>query len=138
MDKTTCVESYNKAASYFNSRMQQKLATLRTSLGMKIAYVDAYGIVEDAVNHPMKYGQYIKQWIICANFHQKKHVWLQLEQITWKNKWCEAFQKDGCDIKNKSDILKLNHLISQVKISYVILSHYLIKVENIKIFNLFL
>ncbi|OMO76347.1 Lipase, GDSL [Corchorus capsularis] len=56
MNEETCVEKYNTLSSSFNSKIQQKLAALRTTLGMKIGYVDAYGIIQDAVNNPKKYG----------------------------------------------------------------------------------
>jgi phospholipase/lecithinase/hemolysin len=56
MGTTTCVESYNAAASSFNSKMSEQLAALKTKLGMKIAFVDTYRIVEHAVNNPTLYG----------------------------------------------------------------------------------
>ncbi|OMO65238.1 Lipase, GDSL [Corchorus olitorius] len=56
MNEETCVEKYNTLSFSFNSKIKQKLAALRTTLGMKIGYVDAYGIIQDAVNNPKKYG----------------------------------------------------------------------------------
>ncbi|EOY28110.1 hypothetical protein QUC31_012843 [Theobroma cacao] len=56
MNRDTCVENYNNFSASFNSKIKAKLATLRTTLGMKIGYVDAYGIIQDAVNNPKKYG----------------------------------------------------------------------------------
>ncbi|XP_044495844.1 GDSL esterase/lipase At5g45950 [Mangifera indica] len=56
MDQRRCVESYNKAASSFNSKIQEKLATIRATLQVKSAYLDCFNIIQDAVNHPNKYG----------------------------------------------------------------------------------
>lgn len=56
MDKTTCVDSYNKVAFSLNSKIQKKLATIKAKLRMKVAFVDAYGIVQNAVNNPTLYG----------------------------------------------------------------------------------
>ncbi|XWS12568.1 hypothetical protein CRYUN_Cryun37aG0101100 [Craigia yunnanensis] len=56
MNQETCVEKYNNFSSSFNSNIKVKLTTSRTTLGMKIGYVDAYGIIQDAVNNPKKYG----------------------------------------------------------------------------------
>ncbi|MBA0729262.1 hypothetical protein Golax_025965 [Gossypium laxum] len=56
MNHETCVEKYNNFSSSFNSKLQFKLEVARTTLGMKIGYVDAYGIFEDAVNNSKKYG----------------------------------------------------------------------------------
>ena len=56
MEKTGCVESYNKVAFSFNSKIQTKLSTLKAKLRMKIAFVDAYSIIDNAVNNPTLYG----------------------------------------------------------------------------------
>ncbi|KAE8707561.1 GDSL esterase/lipase [Hibiscus syriacus] len=56
MNQKTCVEKYNNFSSSFNSKLQLKLDVARKTLGMKIGYVDAYGIFRDAVNNPKKYG----------------------------------------------------------------------------------
>jgi phospholipase/lecithinase/hemolysin len=56
MDKTTCVDSYNKAAFSLNSKIGKKLASIKATLRMKVAFVDAYGIVQNAVNNPTLYG----------------------------------------------------------------------------------
>ncbi|XP_030972219.1 GDSL esterase/lipase At5g45950 [Quercus lobata] len=55
MEKTGCVESYNKVAFSFNSKIQTKLSTLKAKLRMKIAFVDAYSIIDNAVNNPTLY-----------------------------------------------------------------------------------
>lgn len=56
MDEKKCVDSYNKLAASFNSKMSKKMASLRSTLGMKLAFVDTYGIVVNAMNNPQKYG----------------------------------------------------------------------------------
>ncbi|XP_044460794.1 GDSL esterase/lipase At5g45950-like [Mangifera indica] len=56
MDQSTCVESYNKAASSFNTKIQEKLAAIRATLQVKSAYLDCFNIIQYAVNHPKKYG----------------------------------------------------------------------------------
>ncbi|PON57394.1 Lipase [Trema orientale] len=56
MDQTKCVDSYNKLAASFNSKISHKLASLKSTFRMKLAFVDAYGIVVNAMNNPQKYG----------------------------------------------------------------------------------
>lgn len=57
MDQKTCVETYNKVAFSFNSKIQQKLAIVRSKLGIKkTAYIDCYASILDAINNPNKYG----------------------------------------------------------------------------------
>ncbi|PIA31315.1 hypothetical protein AQUCO_05100091v1 [Aquilegia coerulea] len=55
-DTTFCDPMYNHAALSFNNKIKAKLATLKISLGMTGLYVDAYGIIQSAVNNPIKYG----------------------------------------------------------------------------------
>lgn len=55
-NNNTCADTYNKVASSFNSKIQKELATITSTLGMKTAFVDAYALVLDAVNHPQKFG----------------------------------------------------------------------------------
>lgn len=70
MNQETCVEKYNNFSSSFNSKLQLKLEVARTTLGMKIGYVNAYGIFEDAVNNSKKYGQLLifPFFIFCSLF----------------------------------------------------------------------
>ncbi|KAM5588084.1 GDSL esterase/lipase [Rosa sericea] len=56
MGETKCVENYNKVSFSFNSKIQKKLENITKTSGMKIAFVDAYGIVESAMNNPQLYG----------------------------------------------------------------------------------
>ncbi|KAL4279493.1 hypothetical protein GQ457_03G036550 [Hibiscus cannabinus] len=56
MNQETCVEKYNNFSSSFNTKLNVKLDIARKTLGMKIGYVDAYGIFQDAVNNPKKHG----------------------------------------------------------------------------------
>ncbi|BFG27864.1 hypothetical protein CerSpe_141380 [Prunus speciosa] len=56
MDTTTCAENYNKLASSLNSKIQEKLEAISTTSRMKIAFVDAYGIIQNAINNPALYG----------------------------------------------------------------------------------
>ncbi|KAF3451402.1 hypothetical protein FNV43_RR07497 [Rhamnella rubrinervis] len=55
-NSNTCVDTYNKVASSFNSKIQKELATITATTGMKTAFVDAYALVLDAINHPQKFG----------------------------------------------------------------------------------
>ncbi|XP_076912598.1 GDSL esterase/lipase At5g45950-like [Bidens hawaiensis] len=48
-----CVEEYNNVAISFNSKIKN---ALKTTLGMKTAYVDIYGLVQSAIQNPNKYG----------------------------------------------------------------------------------
>lgn len=65
-DQTACVESYNKVAASLNSKIREKLAILRRTIGIKAAYIDCYDIILDAVNKPKKYGQYFASQAILA------------------------------------------------------------------------
>lgn len=55
-DQKTCVESYNKLSVSFNAKMSAKLNSIKHTLGMKIGFVDTYGIVVNAMNNPHKFG----------------------------------------------------------------------------------
>ncbi|XP_024024764.1 GDSL esterase/lipase At5g45950 [Morus notabilis] len=55
-DQTTCVESYNKLSLSFNSKISFKLSSIKSTLRMKVGFVDVYGIVVNAMNNPHKYG----------------------------------------------------------------------------------
>ncbi|XP_058100656.1 GDSL esterase/lipase At5g45950-like [Magnolia sinica] len=56
MGTTGCVDSYNKAAESFNSKIKAELATLKKALGVKTVYADCYGALLNATMNPMKYG----------------------------------------------------------------------------------
>ncbi|KAK9267834.1 hypothetical protein L1049_010270 [Liquidambar formosana] len=56
MGENKCVGTYNKVAFSFSSKIKGKLATLKASLRMKTAFVDAYGVMESAINRPQRYG----------------------------------------------------------------------------------
>ncbi|KAH7837440.1 hypothetical protein Vadar_013924 [Vaccinium darrowii] len=51
-----CDDEYNGVAHYFNSKLQQNLATIKASLGMQIAYIDIYSVMSSAISSPKKYG----------------------------------------------------------------------------------
>ncbi|XP_057949094.1 GDSL esterase/lipase At5g45950 [Malania oleifera] len=55
-DETGCVESYNAVAFSFNSKVKNMLASLTHSLHIKTAFVDAYAIIQAAINKPHLYG----------------------------------------------------------------------------------
>ncbi|KAJ9128922.1 hypothetical protein P3X46_034329 [Hevea brasiliensis] len=55
-DAKTCDQNYNQVAFSFNSKLQEKLAILRKTLGIKDAYVDCYTIIKNAVDSPKEYG----------------------------------------------------------------------------------
>ncbi|CAK7350484.1 unnamed protein product [Dovyalis caffra] len=50
--QNTCVESYNQAALSFNAKIKEKLAILKKTIGIKDAYVDCYGVIQNAINNP--------------------------------------------------------------------------------------
>ena len=56
MDQTKCVDSYNKLAASFNSKISKKLASLKSTLRMELGFVDTYSVVVNAINNPQKYG----------------------------------------------------------------------------------
>ncbi|KAM7469300.1 hypothetical protein LguiA_007483 [Lonicera macranthoides] len=52
-----CVEYLNAVARDFNLKLQNELRTIQNSLnGSKIAYIDFYGPVNDAIYNPHRYG----------------------------------------------------------------------------------
>ncbi|KAF6155946.1 hypothetical protein GIB67_039277 [Kingdonia uniflora] len=55
MGSTTCVKSYNDAVLSFNNKAKAQLAILE-KMGVKSVYVDAYGIIQNAIKNPAKYG----------------------------------------------------------------------------------
>lgn len=58
MDVTTCAENYNKVAFSLNSKIQEKLETISATSRMETAFVDAYGIIQNAINNPALYGKF--------------------------------------------------------------------------------
>ncbi|KAK4759165.1 hypothetical protein SAY87_022296 [Trapa incisa] len=56
MDTTSCYEEYNRVSATFNSKIKHTLKALGPTLAMKTAYVDAYGIIQKAIDNPKKYG----------------------------------------------------------------------------------
>ncbi|KAF8411010.1 hypothetical protein HHK36_003549 [Tetracentron sinense] len=62
---TKCVDSYNKASFSFNSKIRDKLATIRASLGVKNVYVDTYDIILRAMASPKRYG-FAVTWKGCC------------------------------------------------------------------------
>ncbi|CAK9321076.1 unnamed protein product [Citrullus colocynthis] len=54
--KTTCSKAFNQAAYIFNAKMKLKLAAIKANLGMLTSFVDAYAIVQAAVQNPTAYG----------------------------------------------------------------------------------
>ncbi|KAH7544914.1 hypothetical protein FEM48_Zijuj01G0036400 [Ziziphus jujuba var. spinosa] len=55
-DGRKCVDTYNNVAFSFNSKIQKELVTVRSTIGMRTAFVDAFTIIQHAVNSPQKYG----------------------------------------------------------------------------------
>ncbi|MFS8015956.1 putative triacylglycerol lipase [Helianthus anomalus] len=51
-----CDDEYNNAALSFNSKIKSLMATLGPSLAMRIFYVDIYGLIQDTIQNPKKYG----------------------------------------------------------------------------------
>ncbi|OWM77378.1 hypothetical protein CDL15_Pgr016775 [Punica granatum] len=56
MDTTSCYEEYNRVSSTFNSKIKHTLEAIMASTGMKTAFVDAYGIILNAIDNPKRYG----------------------------------------------------------------------------------
>ncbi|KAI3742847.1 hypothetical protein L1987_60543 [Smallanthus sonchifolius] len=53
---TKCDDEYNNVAISFDLKIKNALSTVKTTLGMKTAYVDTYGLVQSAIQSPKKYG----------------------------------------------------------------------------------
>lgn len=71
MGEAKCVDTYNRVAFSFNSKIQKELIAVRSTIGMKTAFVDAFTIIQNAVNNPQKYGQFLPPSFfpsICSAF----------------------------------------------------------------------
>ncbi|KAM7525056.1 hypothetical protein LguiA_014958 [Lonicera macranthoides] len=55
-DETKCDNDLNQVALSFNSKIKEKLASLKASLGMKNTYVDIYNVILTAIQYPERYG----------------------------------------------------------------------------------
>ncbi|XP_054801236.1 GDSL esterase/lipase At5g45950 [Prosopis cineraria] len=55
-NKRDCVASLNRISYSFNSKILHQMATLRAKLGVKMAYVDVYNSILNAVLDPIKHG----------------------------------------------------------------------------------
>lgn len=55
-NQNTCVESLNSVAYTFNAKISQRLDSLKKKLGLQVASVDVYGMIQRAVANPKKYG----------------------------------------------------------------------------------
>ncbi|KAI3697907.1 hypothetical protein L6452_31010 [Arctium lappa] len=55
-DTIKCDDEYNNVALSFNRKIKKALVTMKTSLGMKTAYADAYSLIQRAIQNPKKYG----------------------------------------------------------------------------------
>ncbi|KAL8143970.1 hypothetical protein V2J09_017002 [Rumex salicifolius] len=53
---TECAESYNKAASSLNSKIEKTLLSLQITPGIKTVFIDVYKTIERAINNPKDYG----------------------------------------------------------------------------------
>lgn len=53
---TACSTTFNRAAYAFNAKIKLKLAAMEANLGLLTSFVDAYAIVQDAVDNPTAYG----------------------------------------------------------------------------------
>ncbi|KAA8515187.1 hypothetical protein F0562_018366 [Nyssa sinensis] len=55
-DASKCDESSNQLAFSFNSKIKEKLATIKKIFGIKYAYVDIYNTIQSAIHNPKRYG----------------------------------------------------------------------------------
>lgn len=53
---TTCVDSLNRVATTFNSKLKAQLSALKTTLGIRAAYGDIYDVFSSAIKTPTKFG----------------------------------------------------------------------------------
>ncbi|GJX35131.1 GDSL esterase/lipase [Tanacetum coccineum] len=53
---TECDNDYNNVAHSFDLKIKKALVTMKEDLKMKTSYVDAYGLIQDAIQNPKKYG----------------------------------------------------------------------------------
>ncbi|XP_023743865.1 GDSL esterase/lipase At5g45950 [Lactuca sativa] len=51
-----CDEEMNRVAFTFNSLLMEKLSTLKTTLLMQTAFVNIYGVIQNIIQNPTKYG----------------------------------------------------------------------------------
>ncbi|XP_028113352.1 GDSL esterase/lipase At5g45950-like [Camellia sinensis] len=55
-DTSKCDDEYNEVAFSFNSKLKDKLSTIKSSLGMLTAYIDTYSVIARVIKNPHKYG----------------------------------------------------------------------------------
>lgn len=54
----TCIDQLNQIAFSFNSKMIKNLELLRSEIGLKTIYVDAYSTITEAIKNPRKFGDH--------------------------------------------------------------------------------
>lgn len=55
-DETKCDDDLNKVAFTFNLKIKRELQALKRLFGIKVAYIDIYSIILEAVQNPQKFG----------------------------------------------------------------------------------
>ncbi|XP_055806471.1 GDSL esterase/lipase At5g45950 [Solanum dulcamara] len=55
-DETKCDDDLNKVAFSFNLKIKRELQALKRLFGIKVAYIDIYSIILEAVQNPHKFG----------------------------------------------------------------------------------
>ncbi|TKY71787.1 GDSL esterase/lipase [Spatholobus suberectus] len=55
-NQESCVKPLNDVAYSFNAKLLQQLNNLKTKVGLQAALVDVYGMIQNAVTNPKKYG----------------------------------------------------------------------------------
>lgn len=51
-----CIDQLNQIAFSFNSKIVKNLELLRSEIGLKTIYVDAYSTITEAIKNPKKFG----------------------------------------------------------------------------------
>lgn len=55
-DSVNCSEDMNQVALSFNLLLKVKLSEIEATLGMRTAFVDIYGLIQNVLQYPLKYG----------------------------------------------------------------------------------
>lgn len=54
-----CDENMNQVALSFNFLLKAKLSSLEATLRMRSVFVDIYGVIQNTLQNPLKYGKYL-------------------------------------------------------------------------------
>lgn len=57
-NSVNCDKDMNQVALSFNLLLKAKLSELETTLRMRTVFIDIYGVIQNVLQNPSKYGKY--------------------------------------------------------------------------------